>query len=155
MESLGRKIKERMVELDLSAHALEKRAGLKSSAVQNIIYGRSKNPSINLINSIARVLGCEIQDLIGEGQNQTEVAYKTTTPSKQYNSSQYEEENWNQTLYLKCFKIFYDLIEQKKITLKKNTILNLVEEIYNYSYGNNIQEPDNYFAKWLIDKNKE
>ena len=66
MTAISRHIKEKMVEKGLSAHALEKLAGLKLSAVQNIIYGRSKNPSVNILIPIAQALGCTVSDLLEE-----------------------------------------------------------------------------------------
>ena len=157
MGSLSKNIKERMAELEISAHALEKRAGLKTSSVQNIIYGRSKNPSISLISSIAKVLGCGIEDLIDDqsASSHLPAGDKPSSSSKSYKTFLQKTLSWDQTLYLKCFKLFYDLVEQRNIILQKGMILDLVDEIYNYSLGNSIQEPDQYFAKWLIDKHNQ
>ena len=55
MGSLSKNIKERMAELEISAHALEKRAGLKTSSVQNIdpaivYYFQENNYIFHLLN---------------------------------------------------------------------------------------------------------
>jgi hypothetical protein len=65
-----------------------------------------------------------------------------------------EDTYWNQELYLLCFKAVHDIISSKKITVEKRKILDIVEEIYNYSYYNNLLTPDIHFSNWLIEKNQ-
>lgn len=154
MQSLSKKIKERIHEKGLSTHALEKRAGLKPSAVQNILYGRSKNPSITIIQAIAHALGCRITDLIGEdvGPSLTKGS-NAAFPSLQ--SQEREARDWDQNLYLQCFQEVNTLLGQEKLVLSREKILEIVEEIYTYSQGNSMKAPDKYFSKWLIDKTRE
>lgn len=154
MQSLSRKIKERIHEQGLSTHALEKRAGLKPSAVQNILYGRSKNPSITIIQAIAQALGCRITDLIGDDSTPPLSIKKGSIPypSLQKNG---ESGDWDQNLYLQCFQEVNTLLEQERLSLSRDKILEIVEEIYSYSQGNSLQAPDKYFSKWLIEKTKE
>lgn len=144
------KIKQKISEQDSSVHALEKRAGLRPSAIQNIIYGRSKNPSITLIKAIAQALDCNIEDLVtSETLNQQQ---SKTHTSKHENRSSSETKAWNQDLYLKCFNTIYSILKDNKITAEKNKILDIVDEIYNYSLRSSRGEPDIYFATWLIER---
>ena len=154
MNSLGMKIKKKINEQDSSVHAVEKRAGLKPSAIQNIIYGRSKNPSITLIQAIAQALDCNIEDLVdGRDFDHSHVLNDTSpTLPKVSRASQKETKVWDQTLYMKCFNIVNSIINQHKINMDKNKILDIVDEIYNYSLGNNLEEPDVYFSNWLIER---
>ena len=154
MQSLSKKIKERIHEKGLSTHALEKRAGLKPSAVQNILYGRSKNPSITIIQAIAHALGCRITDLIEEDVEPS-LAKKPRSTFPSLKSAERDAKDWDQNLYLQCFQEINILLEREKIVLSREKILEIVEEIYTYSQGNNMKEPDKYFSKWLIEKTKE
>lgn len=143
-----------MEQLDLSTYALEKRAGLKPSAVQNIIYGRSKNPSIGLIKSIAKALECNIEELLA---SDNQANHSPDLEKGSFNSSLTEnfskiKGQWNQQLYLSCFKMVQELLEKRRAVLAKNIILDLVDQVYDFSHGHEVQEPDEYFANWLMDK---
>lgn len=154
MQSLSTKIKERIHEQGLSTYALEKRAGLKPSAVQNILYGRSKNPSITIIQAIAQALGCRITDLIDDETRAPSLTKKENSPFPSLQRGE-ERGDWDQNLYLQCFQEVNTLLEQERLNLSRDKILEIVEEIYSYSQGNSLKEPDKYFSKWLIDKTRE
>ena len=62
--ALSQKISYLLKQKNLSINEFEKTAGLSKSSVSNIIHGRSKSPSIDLIHTIAKNLGCTIEYLI-------------------------------------------------------------------------------------------
>jgi hypothetical protein len=105
-----------------------------------------------LILAIAKVLNCTIEDLVGPSQGQGEA--RPSVPTKHPSTYQQNPKDWNQELYLKCFDIVHSILIQEKITLDKLKILDVVEEIYNYSLGNGSSEPDKYFSQWLVQKKK-
>jgi transcriptional regulator with XRE-family HTH domain len=148
MSALQRKLKEKMQELNLSAYTLEKRAGLRPSAVQNIIYGRSKNPSFNLLKSIAQVLGCNVEDLVD--QNYTHKS--SNDVSVKANKRDVKKEKWDQELYFRCFKQIHDIITHKNTNIKKEKIIEIIDEVYTYSVENGLNTPDIRFINWLIAK---
>lgn len=153
MNKLSQKIKEKMIERNLSAHLLEKRAGLKPSAVQNIIYGRSKNPSIALIKAIANVLNCTVEDLISEdGKKSSNLSVPRVSGGIFFDKEKPDKKNypWNQQLYLYCLRGVCDSIYQQNISIEKNDLLTVIEETYGYALDNNLQEPDLLFTNWLI-----
>lgn len=141
-----------MVDRKLSAYAIEKRANLKPSAVQNIIYGRSKNPSISLIKSIAEILDCSIGDLIDEEGSNSESVRSSHKPRTNRETSDDISEGWDQELYFACTKCVHNILDQQKITLSKERILKIIDEVYRYSSGHKQRKPDEYFAEWLIHK---
>lgn len=62
----------------MSMRALSLKAGLEESAVKQILYGKSKNPRLDTLKKIARVLGCSLDYLacgvenpgsLGEGES--------------------------------------------------------------------------------------
>ena len=58
-------IKRRMIAKSLNIQSLEKKAGLKISAVRNILNGTSKKPNVFTLYAIAEALSCSILDLLG------------------------------------------------------------------------------------------
>ena len=63
---LQTRLRKKIDEAGVSPHALEKQAGLKRSAVQNILYGKSKKPSAEILGAITKILGCSINDLLDQ-----------------------------------------------------------------------------------------
>ncbi len=144
MIKIASQIKNRLLERGMSAHALEKHAGLKSSAVQNILNGRSKNPSITIIQAIAQALDCSVHDLIGE------VSYENKDDNPQINKL--SSSPWNLELYLEVFETVTSILKIKKINLSKEKILEIVDEVYLYAQKGNQDKPDAQFAMWIIEK---
>ena len=57
-------IKTKVKDKGLSVNKLEKMANLKPGSIYNIISGRSKNPSIYTVQSIAKVLDCSVSEFM-------------------------------------------------------------------------------------------
>jgi len=138
MGNLKHILKKKIEEQGISAHALEKMAGLKPSAVQNILYGRSKNPSILTIKAIADALGCEITTLI----DIPESAKKEPTPNH----------IWDQELYLECSTACNESLHHMGMSFSKDAILNIIDETYHYTVSNTLKKPDKNFIRWIIEK---
>ncbi len=58
ISSLAENIQMKLNEKKISITEFERSAGLKRSAVANILTGKSKNPTIEVVISIAKRLGC-------------------------------------------------------------------------------------------------
>jgi len=130
---------------NLSVSELERRAGLKQSTLQNILYGRSKNPSIETVSLIAKELNCSIEELMGELN-----VYHSEVPVSKIDAV-VEEPYWNATLYIKAIEVIQTILDAKKLNLSKKQILASVDEVYKYSMGVS-EEIDKRFAEWMIDK---
>jgi transcriptional regulator with XRE-family HTH domain len=140
MSALVAILKEKMIQKKISAHALEKRAGLKASAVHNILSGRSKNPSIFTLHALAQALDCSVSDLIDEEK----------APSNA--SSPPQEISWDSGLYLQCFELVNRVFQEQNLYYPKDKMMSYVDEIYTYSLGRNKGKVDEYFAHWLINR---
>jgi transcriptional regulator with XRE-family HTH domain len=143
-------IREKMNKKGISVHALEKQAGLKSSAIHNILYGRSKNPSVKVIKAIAAALDCEVSELIND-----EHPKSTERDSEHLNHtspSGGEGIQWNSKLYLKSFEKVNTLLKSKGSSITKEKTLSIVDEVYAYSHKTGRETVDSYFAEWLVDK---
>lgn len=135
-------IKRQLSEKEMSVRDLEKRAGLKHSAIQNILHGRSKNPSIWLIQLISKELGCAIEDLIGKP------CQNTPRVDAHINS---QKISWDKNLFIDAICVTQEIFDQKNITVYKEEALRCIEEVYQYSLGVK-KKADKRFAEWIIEK---
>ncbi len=133
-------IKEKMSELGISVHALEKQAGLKRSAVQNILHGRSKNPSAHILHAVAKILGCNINDLLVNPE---------MTSSLSQAAADTTEEPLNIALYAEAAKQASVALSEDSGTYSATQVLRYIKEIYQYSIDSNLSHIDKNFATWL------
>jgi len=59
-------LRRRMEANEFNQKSLARAAQLNETAVRDILKGRSKNPRVDTLQAIAKVLGCTVNDLIGE-----------------------------------------------------------------------------------------
>lgn len=152
MHTLKKRIQDRMEKFGTSVHALEKKAGLKPSAVNNILYGRSKNPSVTLIKKIAHALDCSVDDLVSE----EETAFRSEDRVKNQQFFPEEKQSspipWNIELYANCLENMAKAIKSKRNnTLSKQMITDCIDEIYDYTFKKGRTKVDNCFVEWIID----
>jgi transcriptional regulator with XRE-family HTH domain len=140
MNALQENLKRQLEEKKMSAHALEKRAGLRPSAVQNILQGKSKRPAAELLQAIANELDCTVEDLLIEGLS----VQPERTPAS----------HWNLNLYIDALKTVQAIINAKKTPLDKNQTLKIVDEVYLYSVKARQKTADKTFADWLLSQNR-
>ncbi|MEK6733866.1 MAG: helix-turn-helix transcriptional regulator [Pseudomonadota bacterium] len=142
IENLQEQIQTRMVDKNLNARELERRAGLKISAVRNILSGKSSNPGIEVISSIAKLLGCSTDELIGtaaQSSNKPEAAKPKAITV------------WNYDLYQSCLKEVQNYLQSNNLKAQAEQILSFVRETYVYSLAGNNNKADMRFVKWIID----
>jgi transcriptional regulator with XRE-family HTH domain len=124
--NINRLLKER----DWRVGHLEKKLG-STRAVTNILRGRSKNPTIDVLYSIAKAFNVEIQELIVE---------PTSLPS--VNISLFSDT---------CSKVIKEIQELPEgLNISHNNLLSLIKESYEYSKKLNIEQADTNFIKWII-----
>jgi transcriptional regulator with XRE-family HTH domain len=132
----------------LSIGNLEKKSGLKKNAIRNIIEGRSKNPNIDTLTSIASTMGCSIDSLINatDNRNILQDQYDANSPHL-----------WDYQLFEQTTYTVKNLLDEKKSNMHFENILELIKEIYLFSLEkeneNGNKDVDVRFAKWLVNKN--
>lgn len=137
-ELLEKKIKS----LGLSIYAFEKMAGLKRDAVQNILNGRSKQPSLKTLQAIASSLECQIAEFISFEDG--------SRISKGLSSAK-----WKKDLFINTIEAVDFEAKKLNISFKSpQEILSIVEEVYTYSLetDQNVKTPDLNFIKWTLKK---
>lgn len=141
IENLQEQIETRMADKNLNARELERRAGLKISAVRNILSGKSSNPGIEVISSIAKLLGCSTDELIGIEQEKA----KTEAPKQKV------IDIWDYALYENCLKEVQNYLTSKNLSPQAEQILFFIREAYIYSLEGKDKKADLRFIKWIID----
>ncbi|MBA3239122.1 MAG: helix-turn-helix transcriptional regulator [Parachlamydiaceae bacterium] len=138
---LQQQLRQRLKDKGLSANALEKRSGLKASAVQNILQGKSRQPAATLLQTIATELDCSVADLLGE------------TPKKLFATTpEVTSHEWNSKMYIETLHFVEKLLLDKNIDFSKELLLKYANEVYEYSMKGGQSGVDKHFATWLIDQ---
>ncbi len=147
-------IKDKLAAKNISVSELERRAGLKQSAIHNILHGRSKNPSIDTIRGIAQELNCSIEELIGEESisNLQQISKSHDLDLLGSDPVEVQEDtHWNAELFISAIQVINSIIERNNLKLPRKQILASVDEVYKYSIGIS-EDIDKRFAEWIIQK---
>ncbi len=134
------RLKHLMQEKNLRTSDLEKLAGLKMSAVRNIMLGKTKHPKAETLRAISEVLGCSISDLLG---NETQKEEANGSPKVKHPQ-----------LLLEAAQSLVSLLEQEESELTLDQACLIIKETYAYSTQNESKKVDRQFAKWLFSKQK-
>lgn len=143
---LQQRLREKMSEIGISAHALEKQAGLKRSAVQNILHGRSRKPSAQILLAVTKILGCDINDLLGHPGEE----FEDTTLANQ--SEMLQDAAVNTHLFAEAAQVANEIVQSFGINPTAPQLLKFINEIYNYSLRSQKPIIDRNFAEWLANK---
>lgn len=146
MTYLINQLQERLIDQDLSINGLERKAGVKRGVIQNILYGRSKNPRFEVIQAIAQALGCTVNDL-----TQDQINTDNSQPHEK-NSQDDPYLHWDSSLYKKCFDRVEFFMNQVGKKLTNPEVLDYVNEVYQYTLEQQRSIPDDTFIKWLLKK---
>lgn len=133
--------------LQLSVAELERKAGLRTNAVRNILHGYSKKPSAETLQAIADILGCTIKDLLGE-QGHTELQKRSSIEKEEYNSPIEHPE-----LFSSVVDLFLQICNRYEFSPTLKQAYFMVCEIYLFSLQRNMKTPDETFAEWLVKNN--
>jgi transcriptional regulator with XRE-family HTH domain len=142
-------IQTRMAAKRLSIYALEKKAGLKRSAVRNILHGLSKKPSVETIKCIAIALECSVDELVGPDLNNGHlvISHNANGVKKQLGHE------WNEKLYIEAAQIVAKNLQEHEYKPTFEQALLLISETYKYSLSKRSNLIDDDFTKWLLRKN--
>lgn len=145
--ALRTRLKHKLTEAGISVNALEKQAGLKRSAVQNIIHGKSKKPSADILFAITKVLGCPIQELLGQPSKSI-----ASTKATMIEPTSVIEGIFNSGLYAQAATSAAEVFRNRFFQPTRTQALDFILEIYHYSTKSGKEAIDEHFAEWLFDK---
>lgn len=141
---LAKQISARMKAKNISTIEMEREAGLKAHAVRNILRGHSKRPAVDIVQAIARVLECTIEDLLQgqdifkEDENEATRDELLTHPYKP-------------GLLMETVKFVDAKAKQGMENLSIQQILTCVEEIYLHSLQKEAEKVDQEFGEWFME----
>lgn len=131
----------------ISIGKLEKQAGLKRNSIRNIIDGRSKNPSIETLMSIAAIMGCSLDNLVSDN------------PSDFLNQNQENKiitkHLWDKKLFEETLNLTQNIVTENNSQISFEQMLEFIQEIYLFSVGkedSTEKTVDKRFAKWIVEK---
>jgi transcriptional regulator with XRE-family HTH domain len=146
MSGLQSKLKNILHDQHLGVAELERKAGLKVSAVRNILSGQSKNPSAETMLSISRVLGCSIEELLDSSKD--EVTQHVSQDETLRKGPIVKDFKFLQKTTETVIRMIEDNFQDKGLTFKD--MADLFSEVYQYSLKNSYPEIDLKFADWVI-----
>lgn len=143
--SIAKQISTRMRAKSLSVQALEGEAGLRPHAVQNILRGKSKKPSAEILQAVADVLGCTVKDLLSQQEISREEELSDSKKELLNNKYDYPE------LFLETVEFVNNTLKTKEHDLTIDQFINCIEEIYLHSLQKDPHKIDEEFAEWWVD----
>lgn len=118
---------------NLTLSELEKKANLKQDTIRNIVRGKSKNPTINTILSIAEILDVSIEDF-----------FNLNIPtSKTINL-------WDAFLFIETIQMIENIIMERKTTLSPNKAISIIKIIYYDAISTSEKIPSQELAHSLL-----
>lgn len=118
---------------------LERRAGLKSCAVRNILDGRSKNPNIETLRAIAQEFNQNIDELINPNHDLGD-NHQDTIPQYGFDS----------LLFMKAYNEILNQIKQLSLQVSIDEMLEYIKQVYEYSIECNLKTIDERFVKYVL-----
>ncbi len=134
-EILKKNLEFLMKHYNVDVNTLEKKAGVRKNNVYNIIKDKSKEPSAELVQSVADVFDLTVKDLL--------------TDSKIYPALTSRDLD----LLVSITKNICNELKTENVTVAFHQAISLIREVFDYCYGHDTSNADIKFIKWTI-KNK-
>jgi len=139
---LQKKIKTYLESTGSSIAALERKAGLKTNVVRNVLRGQSKKPTAERLQALATVMGCTVQELLGV-KNESFSGNVTT----RFDESPLID---HPEILNKSLGSILEISQENNYTLTLKQSLLLLEEAYSYSIKKDPPEVDRDFIIWFM-----
>ena len=144
-ETLRERLLQKIEKKNLSVLALERKAGLKSHAIRNIIAGRSKKPHTVILEAAVKVLGCSIEELFSE--HKKEISSHSLLENFKLEKTTLIN---NTRLFRNSVDLVLSIYEHNNYTPFMEQIMLIIKIVYDFSDKEQEDEPDKRFAEWII-----
>ena len=134
-EVLKENIESLLSEKQYRVSKVEELAGLKHGNLSNILSGRSKKPSAEILLSISRVFGVTIEDLFKKTDN---IIASSPLQLQQLN------------LFSEIVSYLNYLIELNNISILYSDYISMIQEVFEYISNSHEYEIDKKFIDWYI-----
>lgn len=147
IKNLQSNLKHEILKSNLTIREVERRAGLNRSALSNILRGKSKNPTLHTLKSIAEVLNCSLSDLVDFPDQEQLPNSPTPKPNLIYPLIV--------PLFDETTKVVVGCFNNINFEPNLDQFLNCLKRVYTYALEGGENKVDVKFAEWLVDKFKE
>lgn len=138
IENIKNTIAKKIKEENLSVSSLEKRLGVSRGLIQKILIGKSQNPTLETLASLATVFGSSLDELVfGQKREDTRVL---------------DEKIWDTNIMSVIFNETCYFISENKIEPSFKKIITLMLEMYDFFLKENNSIFDKKFFDWYIKK---
>lgn len=144
--NLRAQIKNRIESMGVNIRALERKAGLNTGAVNNILNGASANPTAETLNALANAFGCTIDELLARKTNQV------TSISSDNKFKSFQPYEWHHSLYISIINELKKQLSKRQLSIDAEKALHLINEVYLYSLKKHKETADESLIEWLLDK---
>lgn len=138
MKTIKDKLAYQLNKNDIRPHTLSKTAEVSESSIKNILYGKSLKPNIGLVESLAKILNCGIDELLSDDDPRI-----TNKQTKDYDA-------WNGNLYIAALQAVMAIAEKKGLILSRQEANLYAKRIYKYAIVNEETTVDMKFANYIL-----
>ena len=140
MKIIKNKLQEHFDNNQINLSSFEQNAGFKRGVISNILFDKSKNPTIETIVKIADALDCSIDELLDREEY-----------FRKYIKHHRSEMIYNKELFNAIFKTINQYIEDQQLNkVALGDVFYVAEEIYEYSMTTTDGNLDKKFASWFL-----
>jgi transcriptional regulator with XRE-family HTH domain len=140
---LQHNIRQYMTRTGLSVTALERKAGLKTNTVRNILAGLSKNPTSTTLEALSDVTGLSIPALLGREES-------LLPPAVQPFSRRCDGEVVQSEILDCCFQELMGIVAVEGYALSMRDITHVLKEVYTYTVEKTPPVVDGDFIRWYL-----
>lgn len=139
-----------MKEKGWNGKTLAERSGQKMSAIYNILAGRSRKPSADKVEAIARAFGVTTAQIL----------YGTMDKPVFANDSNFDAAHWDGVLYSDCLVLVRSICRRKKVLFsnpkqEKDRLMYYAQRVYKYAQKSREAFPNEVFADEIISEDAQ
>lgn len=122
----------------LSVAAAERKAGLKRNIIQNILYGRSKVPSLKTVQAIADALECNLEEIVDASH------------ILQENKPPQTKTSWDSDIYSHAVERVTHAADMRGLVTFYEDMIPVINDAYLYAVENDLTTLDDPIINWLL-----
>lgn len=139
MNALREKIVQEIKEKDLTISSVERAAGLSKDVLRNFIRGKVKEPKVDKINTVAKILSIDISAFLNPEALEEQRETAATC---------------HRLLLKKCLQAIDDVLSEKDMQASLEDLFVLMNNVYEYHQETPDAPINKQFVRWYLDKHK-
>lgn len=135
-EFLRDKIQKTLKDKNVSIRQMERMSGLGPTSLRHFLSGRTNNPKLETIRSIAKALNMDVSELTNEDVNDKILPFSN--------------QPWEKTIFLKIASNISDLIENHKPNISNEEAMTIIRNLYYFCYERKNEDLEKNFKEGLF-----